>query len=97
MAKQAHRVRGLTRPKIPGKDDLLIFNLRTDQFPADFFRWDIKVTKGTDVRRHVFLPAAHSDKGLRMVEFIILVFAERVRSAGPIAPPHQVNKIGFFW
>ena len=54
LAKQAHRVRGQTMPKIPGKDDLLTFDLRTDQLPEDFFRWDIKVTKGTDVRRHVF-------------------------------------------
>ena len=30
-----------------------------------------------------FLPAAHSVKGLRMVEFIILVFAQRVCSHGP--------------
>ena len=54
LGKQANRSRGFVSRKIPGKDDLLNFDLKPEYFPEDFFRWDITVTRGNDVRRHVF-------------------------------------------
>ena len=62
LAKQVHSARKDQRNKAPGKEDLLTMDLNEDQFPPDFYRWDIKVAKGDDVRRHVFFA---TDKGMK--------------------------------
>ena len=61
LGKQVRFARKDHRNKAPGKEDLLTMDLNEDQFPPDFYRWDIKVAKGDDVRRHVFFA---TEKGM---------------------------------
>ena len=55
LCQQGNRARQDKREKIPRtKDDLLTMQLCKEQFPGNFFRWSIKVSKENDERRHVF-------------------------------------------
>ena len=55
LCKQGNRARQDQREQIPrSMEDLLQMNFCKEQFPENFFRWDIKVSRQNDERRHIF-------------------------------------------